>query len=76
MAILLLICVAAFWFSGFLSGRGNLPALVIMILGQISVFCAWEVGYTHFARSDAKAEKHRVVRARNAEIQFCFREEA
>lgn len=40
------------------------------LIGNISCFCLWEVGYTQFAARDAKEEKKRINRALNAEIKF------
>ena len=67
---LLLVSAAAFWGSSSLSGLIRLPVFLVTILAQISVFCIWEIGYTNFSRVDAKAERSRIVRARDAEIQF------
>ena len=69
-AFLLLASILAFWLSGLLTNISLAPVYIVTILGQISVFCLWEIGYTHFARSDAAAERDRIVRARDAEIQF------
>ncbi len=70
VALLLLVSAVAFWSSGFLSGWVTMPAYLIAILGQISVFCVWEIGYTYFSRVDAKEEQNRIARARDAEIRF------
>ncbi len=70
---LLLVSAAAFWLSSFLSGLANSNTYLVVILSQISVFSLWEIGYTSFSRSDAKAEKNRIVRARDAEIEFFCR---
>ena len=69
-AFLLLASILAFWLSGLLTNVALAPVYIVTILGQISVFCLWEIGYTHFARSDAAAERDRIIRARDAEIQF------
>ena len=37
---------------------------------QLSIFCLWEIGYTHFDRSDASVQKRHILRALNADIQF------
>ncbi len=67
---LLLVSVAAFWCNGVFAGYPQMPAYLVNILGQISVFCLWEIGYTHFTRSDATTERDRIVRARDAAIEF------
>ena len=69
-AFLLAASILAFWLSGLLTNISLAPMYIVTILGQISVFCLWEIGYTHFARTDAAAERDRIVRARDAEIQF------
>lgn len=69
-AFLLVASILAFWLSGLLTNFALAPVYIVTILGQISVFCIWEIGYTHFARSDAAAERDRIVRARDAEIHF------
>ena len=70
VAILLLISALTFWCSGFLSDIAKVPAYLTVFFGQISVFCLWEIGHTHFTRSDAKEERSRIARARDAEIRF------
>ena len=72
-ACLLLISALAFWLSTVMAKKVGFPGYLLTILGQISVFCLWEIGYTHFTRSDAAAERDRILRARDAEIQFCCR---
>lgn len=69
-AVLLLISVAAFWISSrWLSNMGN-SSFLASIIGQISIFCLWEVGYTHFDRANAAKERNRILRAMDAEITF------
>ena len=75
-ACLLLISALAFWLSTALARNLSFPDYLLTILGQISVFCLWEIGYTHFTRSDAAAERDRILRARDAEIQFQCRGDA
>ncbi len=69
-AMLLAVSVIAFWCNGFFEGFSQRPQYLVNILSQVSVFCLWEIGYTHFTRSDAAAERDRIVRARDAVIQF------
>ncbi len=69
-ACLLLVSAVAFWCSGFLSGFVKAPEYLVGILGQASVFCLWEIGYTSFVRIDATEERKRIARARDAEIRF------
>ena len=69
-ACLLAVSIAAFALSGFLSGLAKSLAYLVTIFGQVSVFCLWEIGYTSFSRSEAAAERNRIVRARDAQIEF------
>lgn len=70
MAALILVIIAAFWCSSMLAAHTNLSDVLLGIISQIGVFCLWEIGYTHFDRTDAAEEKNRIVRARDATIQF------
>ncbi len=70
VAVLILITAAALWGSSELAVHSLLPDILLSIIGQIGVFCLWEIGYTHFDRTDAAAERNRIVRARDADIQF------
>ncbi len=68
--LLLVASAAAYWCSGFLRGRLGSGNFFLDFITNLSVFCMWEIGYTHFARIDAVSEKHRIQRAMNAEISF------
>lgn len=72
--ILVLISAAAFMCSSFMARNGHLPDYIVAIIGQVAIFCLWEIGYTHFARKEAAEERSRIVRARDAEIEFQFRD--
>lgn len=43
---------------------------LVDVISNVGVFCLWEIGYTHFDRSDAAAERRRIARARDAVIRF------
>ena len=47
-----------------------IPSYIVELYSEISVFCMWEVGYTHFDRESSKEEQRRIMRARDAEIEF------
>ena len=68
--LLLVISAAAFFSSTLLARNTNFPDYIITILGQAAIFCLWEIGYTHFSRREAAEERNRIVRARDAVIEF------
>lgn len=68
--MLVLVCIAALLTGSFLSERLTRFELIAGIVMELGVFCLWEIGYTHFDRSDASLRKKTILRARNAEIEF------
>ena len=66
--ILSVISVIAFWGIGYITDL--LPGYIINMIGEASIFCLWEVGYTYFDRSNAKDERRKIMRAMGAEIEF------
>ena len=48
----------------------NISDFNLNFLTQIGVFCLWEIGYTHYDRVEASGEKSRIVRAKDAIVQF------
>ena len=45
-------------------------SIISYILLNISAFCLWEVGYTHFSARSVKDERKRIMRALYAKIDF------
>ncbi len=70
MAALLAISTAAYFGGHFYSKLTQESSFLLDVISNVGVFCLWEIGYTHFDRSDAAAERQRVARARDAVIQF------
>lgn len=70
VVILLLISIASFFAGSFLSSHLTRLEFVAGIVMEVSIFCLWEIGYTHFDRSDATIRKKMILRAKNAEIEF------
>jgi len=60
----------SFWIAYFLTAHTQCPEVILTIISQIGVFCLWEIGYTHYDRVEASAAKSRIVRAKDAAIQF------
>ena len=69
-AVLLIVSIAAFVISRQLTKIYPSETIMSYLIGNISCFCLWEVGYTQFATRDVANEKKRVTRALNAEISF------
>ena len=67
-AMLLVISIVSFSLGGIT--LEVIPSYIISMFGEISIFCLWEVGYTHFDRENSKGERKRIMRARDAEIEF------
>jgi len=68
--VLIFVSILAFLISSRLVYAIPEDTILSYLIGNISVFCLWEVGYTHFATRDVVAEKRRITRALNAEISF------
>ena len=68
--ILVIISILAFLISNQLAKGAPDETVLSYIIGNISVFCLWEVGYTQFATRDVVLEKRRITRALNATISF------
>ena len=67
---LLVISIAAFILGSFLSSHLTRLAFIAGFITEFSIFCLWEIGYTHFDRSEASQRKKKILRARDAEIEF------
>lgn len=67
---LIFIIAVSFWITYFLTAHTQCPEVILTIISQIGVFCLWEIGYTHYDRVEASGEKSRIVRAKDADIQF------
>ena len=67
---LLLLSIFTFFVFSQLASLKPDETLVTYIIGNISCFCLWEVGYTQFATRDVIDEKKRILRARDAVIGF------
>ncbi len=70
VAVLLAISVAAYFGGRFYSRLAQESGFLLNVISNVGVFCLWEIGYTHFDRSDTAAERRRVARARDAVIHF------
>ena len=68
--ILIIVSILAFLISNQLANVAPDKTVLSYIIGNISVFCLWEVGYTQFATRDVVMEKRRITRALNATISF------
>ena len=67
---LTVISLIAFTCGSYLSHHFGNSEFLTIAATQLSIFCLWEIGYTHFDRSDASVQKRHILRALNAEIQF------
>lgn len=67
---LLLISAVTFFAGGYISGHLDGWSFIASLASQVSIFCLWEVGYTHFDRSAASEREKLILRARDAEITF------
>ena len=70
MVGLLLISAVTFFAGGYISGHLDGWSFIASLASQVSIFCLWEVGYTHFDRSAASEREKLILRARDAEITF------
>ena len=68
--ILLILSISAFILCNYLSRINPGETILSYLIGNVSVFCLWEVGYTQFATRDVVQEKKRIDRAFNATIEF------
>ena len=68
--VLIIVSLAAFLLSGRLSQLNPHETLISYIIANVSVFCLWEVGYTHTSTHNVMGERRRLIRALNATIQF------
>ncbi len=68
--ILVIVSILAFLISNQLAKGAPEETVLSYIIGNISVFCLWEVGYTQFATRDIVMEKRRITRALNATISL------
>ncbi len=67
---LIIISIAAFALGTYLTNHFENIHFLTYAATQLSVFCLWEIGYTHFDRSNASIQKKHIVRALNAKIDF------
>ena len=67
---LIIISLIAFSCGSYLSDHFSNIQFLAGAATQLSIFCLWEIGYTHFDRSDASVQKKHILRALNANIQF------
>ena len=70
VVVLLVISVIAFILSSWIAKFSSTETIVSYLVGNISCFCLWEVGYTQFSSLDLADERKRIIRAMNAEISF------
>ena len=68
--LLIVISLFAFLMSSQMSKTTPEGTVISYIIGNVSCFCLWEVGYTHFSTRDAIDERKRILRALNAKIEF------
>ena len=68
--ILIIISIAAFIISNHLAVRTDHQSIFSYLIGNVSCFCLWEVGNTHFRASDLFLERKRVKRSMDAKIEF------
>ena len=67
---LVVIAIMAFLISRYVFRQTGEETIFSYILGNVSCFCIWEVGYTQFTRRDLSDERKRIRRALNAKIDF------
>ncbi len=67
---LILISVIAYHVGSFWAAQTEKGNFLLDVISNIGVFCIWEIGYTHFERREAAEKRKRIIRARNAEIDF------
>ena len=67
---LIVISLVAFTCGSYISNHFRNVEFLAGAATQLSVFCLWEIGYTHFDRSNASVQKKHILRALNANIQF------
>ena len=67
---LMIVGVVAFYAGIFLFKGMESTSRIQEIITEAGIFCMWEVGYTHFDRAEAVEELKRIIRSRDAEIQF------
>ena len=70
IAVLLIVSVLAFVISSKVAKLSSVETIVSYLIGNISCFCLWEVGYTQFESLDLADERKRIKRAMNATIDF------
>ena len=68
--VLLIVSIAAFILSSQLEKILPGETIFTYVIGNISCFSLWEVGYTQFASRDTVLERKRISRALNAKIEF------
>ncbi|MCR4557424.1 MAG: hypothetical protein K5779_06345 [Saccharofermentans sp.] len=68
--ILLVFSIAAFILGSFIPSHIASLAFIAGLITEFAIFCLWEIGYTHFDRSEASYKKKLILRARDAEIEF------
>jgi len=67
---LIIISLIAFSCGSYISNHFQNIQFIAGAATQLSIFCLWEIGYTHFDRSNASVQKKHILRALNADIQF------
>ena len=67
---LIIISLIAFTVGSYISNHFQNVEFLAGAATQLSIFCLWEIGYTHFDRSNASVQKKHILRALNANIQF------
>ena len=67
---LIIISLIAFTCGSYISNHFRNVEFIAGAATQLSIFCLWEIGYTHFDRSNASVQKKHILRALNANIQF------
>ena len=67
---LIVISLVAFSLGTYLSTHFRNIEFLAGAATQLSIFCLWEIGYTHFDRSNASVQKKHIRRALNADIRF------
>ena len=61
---LIIISIAAFALGTYLTNHFENIHFLTYAATQLSVFCLWEIGYTHFDRSNASIQKKHIVRSK------------
>ena len=70
LLILIAVSLCAFLLWGLMEESMSRHIVALTIMTNLGAFCFWETGYTQFDRMAARDKKKKILRARNAKIEF------